>query len=70
MKFKALKKETIILDPAKNMEQKSIPSEIRKDPLTGRSARICYFMELKWKKPDLKSLLQEQKNIVPFVRIK
>jgi len=34
MKFEAKKKETVILNPVKNMEERSIPSEIRKDPLT------------------------------------
>lgn len=45
MQFQTLKKETIIINPAKNNERKSIPSEIRKDPLTGRTARICHFMK-------------------------
>ena len=46
MNFEALRKETIVLNPQKNMARRSIPSEIRKDPLTGRTARICHFMKL------------------------
>ena len=66
MKFEAQKKETVILNPVKNMEQKSIPSEIRKDPLTGRSARICHFMELKWEKPDFEKLIAGTEKYCPF----
>jgi hypothetical protein len=39
MKFEAIQRETVILDPNNNMERKTIPSEIRKDPLTGRTSR-------------------------------
>ncbi len=71
MKFEAQKKETVILNPVKNMEpknmeQRSIPSEIRIDPLTGRSARICHFMELKWEKPDFEKLVAGTKKYCPF----
>ena len=47
MNFEAVARETIILDPLNDMARKAIPSEIRRDPLTGRTARICDFMELK-----------------------
>ena len=66
MKFEAQKKETVILNPVKNMERRSIPSEIRKDPLTGRSARICHFMELKWEKPDFEKLVAGTEKYCPF----
>jgi len=66
MKFEAQKKETVILNPVKNMERRSIPSEIRIDPLTGRSARICHFMELKWKKPDFEKLVAGTQEYCPF----
>ena len=66
MKFEAKKKETVILNPAKNMERRSIPSEIRIDPLTGRSARICHFMELKWEKPDFEKLIAGTQEYCPF----
>jgi len=57
MKFEVIQKETVILDPKNNMARRSIPSEIRKDPLTGRNSRICYFMALKWDKPDFEKLI-------------
>ena len=38
MKFESVKKETVILNPQKGMTERRIPSEIRIDPLTGRTA--------------------------------
>lgn len=66
MKFKEQKKETVILNPMQNMEQNSILSEIRMDPLTGRTARICHFMKLHWEKPDIKKLVAGTEAICPF----
>jgi UDPglucose--hexose-1-phosphate uridylyltransferase len=66
MQLIANKKETTILDPSNNMELKSIPSEIRFDPLTGRSARICHFMKLKWEKPDFEKLIKGTESRCPF----
>jgi galactose-1-phosphate uridylyltransferase len=66
MKFEAIERETVILDPNNNMQPKSIPSEIRKDPLTGRTSRICHFMPLKWEKPDLDQLVAGTEKTCPF----
>jgi galactose-1-phosphate uridylyltransferase len=66
MKFEAIERETVILDPNNNMERKSIPSEIRKDPLTGRTSRICHFMPLKWEKPDFDQLVAGTEKTCPF----
>ena len=66
MKFEVIQRETIILDPKNNMARKSIPSEIRKDPLTGRSSRICHFMALKWDKPDFEKLIAGTEQWCPF----
>jgi len=66
MKFEAIGRETVILDPTNNMERKSIPSEIRKDPLTGRTSRICHFMPLKWEKPDFDQLVAGTQEYCPF----
>ena len=66
MEFWAEQKETVILDPRNNMTRRAIPSEIRKDPLTGRTARICHFMELKWEKPDFRKLIAGTEKICPF----
>ena len=57
MNFESIARETVILDPNNQMARKSITSEIRRDPLTGRTARICHFMALKWEKPDFEKLV-------------
>ena len=66
MNFEASQKETIILDPGNNMARKAIPSEIRKDPLTGRSSRICHFMKLQWEKPDFEKMVAGTEKMCPF----
>jgi len=66
MDFIVETKETTMLNPAKGFSRRSIPSEIRLDPLTGRSARICHFMELRWQKPDLDSLVAGTAAHCPF----
>ena len=66
MQFEAIERETVILDPNNNMERKTIPSEIRKDPLTGRTSRICHFMPLKWEKPDFDKLVAGTDEFCPF----
>ena len=66
MDFQLIKKETVMLDPQQGMAEKRIPSEIRIDPLTGRTARICHFMKLHWEKPDFKKLVSGTDDWCPF----
>lgn len=66
MKFETFSRETVILDPSNEMARKVIPSEIRCDPLTGRTARICHFMALKWEKPDFEQLVGGTEQWCPF----
>ena len=66
MKFETIERETVILDPGNNMQRKTIPSEIRKDPLTGRTSRISHFMPLKWEKPDFDKLVAGTVKFCPF----
>jgi UDPglucose--hexose-1-phosphate uridylyltransferase len=66
MRFEAIERETVILDPKKGMARRSISSEIRKDPLTGRNARICHFMALKWDKPDFEKIVAGTETWCPF----
>ena len=66
MKFEAIERKTIILDPGNDMQPRHIPSEIRKDPLTGKTSRICHFRPLKWKKPDLDQLIAGTEKTCPF----
>lgn len=66
MRFDPEKKETVILDPREKMARKTIPVEIRRDPLTGRTSRICHFMKFEWKKPDLDKLVAGTQETCPF----
>jgi galactose-1-phosphate uridylyltransferase len=66
MKFEAIARETVLLDPNNDMAPKYIPNEIRRDPLTGKTARICHFRELKWKKPDIDKLIAGTAKWCPF----
>ena len=66
MKFESIAREAVLLDPSQNMARKTIPNEIRKDPLTGKTARICHFRELKWKKPDFEKLIAGTQSWCPF----
>ncbi len=66
MKFEAIPRETVLLDPGNDMAPKKISNEVRKDPLTGKTARICHFRELKWKKPDFDKLLAGTQSWCPF----
>lgn len=66
MKFEAIKKETVMLNPQMEMAERRIPSEIRIDPLTGRTARICHFMKLQWEKPDFDALVAGTEAWCPF----
>lgn len=66
MEFIATRKETQVLNPAKDPALRSIPSEIRVDPLTGRTARICHFMKLEWQKPDFEQMVAGTEKTCPF----
>ena len=66
MEFESIRKETVILNPQRNMAKQSIPSEIRTDPLTGRTARICHFMKLQWEKPNFEALVAGTDAWCPF----
>ena len=66
MKFESIKKETILLTTQKDRAEQHISSEIRFDPLTGRTARICHFMKLHWEKPDFEALVAGTDSWCPF----
>ena len=68
MEFEAVRKETVMLNPQKEMAERRIPSEIRIDPLTGRTARICHFMELQWEKPDFEAMVAgTDEDLLPYM---
>ena len=66
MEFKADPKQTLIINPDPERTSRKVPSQIRYDPLTGRSARICHFMELNWPKPDFAALVAGTEGYCPF----
>jgi UDPglucose--hexose-1-phosphate uridylyltransferase len=66
MKFESIKKETVLILAQKDKVEQRIPSEIRIDPLTGRTARICHFMNLHWEKPDFEALVAGTEAWCPF----
>jgi galactose-1-phosphate uridylyltransferase len=66
MEFAVTKKEAVILDPTRRMQVKSIPVEVRTDPLTGRTSRICHFRLLKFERPDLSRLIEASRSTCPF----
>jgi UDPglucose--hexose-1-phosphate uridylyltransferase len=66
MDFTIIAKETVLLNPLREMRRRSVASEIRLDPLTGRSSRICHFTKLQWEKPDLAALADKTAPHCPF----
>lgn len=64
--FRVAKKVTRIHDPGKNFELADIESEVRYDPLTGDSARICHFAFSKREVPDLSALAESTRKNCPF----
>ncbi len=66
MEFKSIARPTVILDPANGLAPKTIPNEIRYDPLTGKTSRIGHFRKLQWKKPDFDQLIAGTEKWCPF----
>lgn len=66
MEFKIIKKEATYLDPFNKMALKTVPVEVRQDPLTGRNSRIRSFTTLTWTKPDLEALAAGTEARCPF----
>ena len=66
MEFKTISRQTVLLDPGNNLAPKTIRNEIRYDPLTGRTSRICHFRKLTWKKPDFERLIAGTEKMCPF----
>ncbi|MCU0559419.1 MAG: hypothetical protein MUD16_04420 [Desulfobacterales bacterium] len=66
IRFAVTRKEAVILDPGSAMQKKAIPVEVRADPLTGRTSRICHFRTLRFEKPDLTRLIEASQATCPF----
>jgi UDPglucose--hexose-1-phosphate uridylyltransferase len=64
--FRSEKKLTVLLDPRHDFGQAEIESEIRFDPLTGDTARICHFTGMTPQAPDMAALAASTHRGCPF----
>lgn len=66
LEFRTVKKVARVHDPRRNFELVGIESEVRYDPLTGDSSRICHFAFPKRELPDLEAIAADTRNSCPF----
>jgi UDPglucose--hexose-1-phosphate uridylyltransferase len=66
LEFRAVRKRARIHDPRRDFALSEIESEVRYDPLTGDSARICHFAYPKRALPDLSALAEGTRTGCPF----
>jgi galactose-1-phosphate uridylyltransferase len=66
LEFRATRKRARIHDPRRDFALTDIESEVRYDPLTGDSARICHFATPKRERPDLSSMVEATRAACPF----
>lgn len=66
VEFRVRKKLARIHDPRRGFELAAIESEVREDPLTGETARICHFAFPPRKLPDLAALADATRASCPF----
>lgn len=64
--YRTVKRVARIHNPRRNFELADIESEVRYDPLTGDSARICHFAFPKREVPDLSALVESTRSNCPF----
>ncbi|GGC73097.1 hypothetical protein [Undibacterium terreum] len=64
--FKAEKKFSSLLDPRRQFDPAQIESEIRYDPLTQDTARICHFSGVVPQAEDMSALLESTRPHCPF----
>jgi len=66
IEYRVRRKTARIHDPRRNFELTEIESEVREDPLTGETARICHFAFPKREVPDLAPLAEATRASCPF----
>jgi len=66
LEFRTVRKVARVHDPRRNFELVGIESEVRYDPLTGDSSRICHFAFPKRELPDLAALAESTRKSCPF----
>jgi galactose-1-phosphate uridylyltransferase len=66
VRYRAVKKRARLHDPRRDFALTEIEAEVRYDPLTGDSARICHFGTSPREIPDLAPLVASSKAHCPF----
>jgi len=66
LEFRREIKQSRLLDPRRNFDEVAIESEVRFDPLTGDSARICHFALRAAPPDDLAGILDASAKQCPF----
>jgi UDPglucose--hexose-1-phosphate uridylyltransferase len=66
IQYRAVRKVARLHDPRRGFELSEIESQVRYDPLTGDSARICHFAVPKRTVPDLTPLVEVSTQHCPF----
>ncbi len=64
--FRIVKKRASLHDPRKAFALVEIESEVREDPLTGETARICHFAFPARRLPELSALAEDTRATCPF----
>jgi len=66
VEFQSDKKRARLHDPRKGFAEVEVESEVRRDPLTGNSARICHFTLAATRAPDLTEMVRVTGAQCPF----
>jgi galactose-1-phosphate uridylyltransferase len=66
VEFRAERKAARLHDPRKGFELATVESEVRRDPLTGESARVCHFALTAAPPADLAALVAASRAHCPF----
>jgi UDPglucose--hexose-1-phosphate uridylyltransferase len=68
MEFRSVIRNAVFYDPFNNFQKTQRPTEIRTDPLTGRSSRIIYFPVTLPPAADQSQLAEFTRQFCPFCR--
>jgi len=66
VEFRVEKKRARLHDPRQGFAAVEVESEVRYDPLTGNSARICHFAHSGTRPPDLAAIAESTRAECPF----
>jgi galactose-1-phosphate uridylyltransferase len=66
IEFRVEKKRARLHDPRRGFAAVEVESEVRYDPLTGNSARICHFAHSGTRPPDLAEMAAATRSECPF----